>query len=131
MKTIEVVAAVIQNGETYYCAQRKDEGELAKKWEFPGGKIEAGETHHEAIKREIFEELGAVIDVDDFIMTVHHTYHRFHLVMHAYRCHIKEGSLVLSEHLDDRWVRVKDMHQLDFAAADLPIIEMIKTFEKS
>ncbi|MCF7932549.1 MAG: NUDIX domain-containing protein, partial [Acholeplasmataceae bacterium] len=60
LKTIEVVAAVIQNDETYYCAQRKDEGELAKKWEFPGGKIEAGETHHEAIKREIFEELGAV-----------------------------------------------------------------------
>jgi len=121
-KTIEVVAALIQDGDRFYSAKRKDEGELAKKWEFPGGKIEDGESHHEALKREIKEELSAIIEVDRFLMTVHHTYQSFDLVMHAYICHIKEGQLTLSEHLEDAWMTPSEMDDVDFAAADLGII---------
>jgi 8-oxo-dGTP diphosphatase len=125
-KQIEVVTAIIKNKNRYYCAQRKDDGELAKKWEFPGGKIEAGETHQEALIREIREELSAHIRVDHFLLTVRHEYIGFHLIMHVYQARVLSGELTISEHLDARWLPVSEMGDYDFADADLPIIEHLK-----
>ncbi len=124
-KRIEVVAAVIKKDNTYFCAQRKDQGELARKWEFPGGKIEKGETQAEALKREIKEELNTSIEVKDFLITVNHEYDTFNLVMHAYECEVIEGDLDITEHLDKKWLTKEEMVAFDFAAADLPIIDIL------
>ncbi|MDY0209788.1 MAG: (deoxy)nucleoside triphosphate pyrophosphohydrolase [Acholeplasma sp.] len=124
-KQIEVVAAVFKRNNTYFCAQRKDSGELARKWEFPGGKIELGESREEAIIREIKEELSATIEINKYITTVVHEYQSFILTMHAYACEVIEGELVISEHLDAKWLSIDEMAQYDFAEADLPIIEKL------
>lgn len=126
MKKIEVVAAVFTNerGE-FYCARRKDEGPLALKWEFPGGKIEAGETHQEALVREIKEELSTDILVNDYIMTVNHQYEFFHLTMHAYHATIINGSLTQNEHTGAKWLSKDQLDQLDWAEADLPIVDLL------
>ena len=124
-KTIEVVAAVIKNNNTYFCAQRHDHGELANKWEFPGGKIEPGETRQEALKREILEELNTVIDVGVHIITLKHAYESFNLILHAYLCEVVKGDLELCEHLDSRWATIDEMTMMDFSAADIPIIHKL------
>jgi 8-oxo-dGTP diphosphatase len=124
-KHIEVVAAVIKEKGKYFCAQRKDQGELAKKWEFPGGKIEQGESHVDALIREIREELSAEVSVGAFITTVVHEYKTFILTMHAYSCKVEKGVLIISEHLDYKWATIEEMSFLDFAQADLPIIELL------
>ena len=85
-RKIEVVAAVIVDGDRVFCTQRPDKGEVALKWEFPGGKIEKGETHKEALIREIKEELKSNIEVQEHLITVYHEYKSFDLKMHAYRC---------------------------------------------
>lgn len=126
-KRIEVVAAVFRKGNKYFCAQRKNSGELALKWEFPGGKIEQGETHQQALTREIKEELSTEIKVNDRIMTVEHEYNGFILTMHAYYCEVLHGELVISEHLDSKWLSTSEMDDYDFAAADIPIINKIKS----
>lgn len=125
-KRIEVVAAVIKNNGKYFCAQRNNKGELAKKWEFPGGKVELGETQIEALKREIQEELKLDIKVENFIMTVEHEYNYFHLTMHAYLCKANVEEIILLEHLDSKWLKAEELDQLDWAAADIPIINKIK-----
>lgn len=103
MKRFEVVAAVIISDGKVFCAQRKDSGETARKWEFPGGKIEAGEKPDEALVREIAEELSVKISAGNFITTVYHEYNTFAITMHAYEATIIEGTVTLSEHLDSRW----------------------------
>lgn len=126
MKYVEVVAAVFQNEEGhFYCARRKDEGPLALKWEFPGGKIEAGETHQEALIREIKEELNTDIKLNDFIMTVKHQYKNFHLTMHAYYATIINGSLTQNEHTGAKWLSKAELDQLDWAEADIPIVKVL------
>lgn len=125
-KKIEVVAAIIEKNGLYFCAQRADKGELAKKWEFPGGKIEPGETHEQALAREIKEELSADIIVKDFISTVEHEYNSFHLTMHCYSCEVINGNLIISEHLDAKWATVIEMLDMDFAMADIPILKKLK-----
>lgn len=126
MKQIVVAAAVIIQDGKVFAAQRKDVGELARKWEFPGGKLEKGESGEEAIIREIGEELSLQIEVLDHLMTVEHTYSTFHITMYAYRCALVAGELVLSEHLASRWLDINELQSLDWAAADLPIVERIK-----
>ncbi len=126
MKYIEVVAAVFKNSDNkIFCARRRNDGELALKWEFPGGKIEVGETHEIALKREIKEELDTEIVVNKFITTVSHQYKSFHLTMHAYYASIIKGALTLSEHTDSKWLNKEDLSKLDWAEADIPIVKIL------
>lgn len=124
-KTIEVVAGLIQKDGKFLCCQRKDVGELAMKWEFPGGKIELGESHHEALKRELKEELNIITDVNDIFITVRHEYKTFILVMYVYNVEVIEGQIILNEHIDSKWLSPVNMLQYDFADADIPIIDKL------
>ncbi|MCF7924017.1 MAG: 8-oxo-dGTP diphosphatase MutT [Candidatus Izimaplasma sp.] len=122
MKTIEVVAAIIKKDNKILCTQRADDGRfLSLKWEFPGGKIEKGETHQQALKREIQEELKLDIDVNDLFITIKHTYPNFNLIMHAYLCEMKEEKITLKEHNNYKWLSIYDLDTLDWAEADIPI----------
>lgn len=126
MKHFEVVAAILIDSNRVFCAQRKDAGEVAKKWEFPGGKIEMGENHQQALSREIAEELSVEIAVGDFVATVYHEYSTFAITMHAYLATVLFGELTLSEHLDSRWLSREELTSVDWAPADLPIVERVK-----
>lgn len=128
-KELEVVAAVIKKDNKYFCAKRKDSGELARKWEFPGGKVEKGETHKATIIREIKEELKTNIKVNCYITTVKHEYQSFKIILHAYLCEVINGDLVLTEHLNSKWLTTSEMAEFDFAEADKPIIAAIKKLE--
>ncbi len=124
-KIIEVVAAIIIKEDKYFCAQRKDQGKHAKKWEFPGGKVELFETKEKALEREIKEELNLEIKVMNHFMTVRREYKDFILELHAYICKILSGKLELVEHLDYKWITIKEMKDMDFADADIHIIEKL------
>lgn len=125
-KHIEVVAAVIKKDNKFFCAQRKDSGELAKKWEFPGGKVEIGEKLEDALARELREELKINISIEEFVTTVKHEYNSFVLTMHAFLCSMQEDTIVLTEHLDSKWLKLEELDILDWAAADIPIIKKLK-----
>ena len=103
MKTIEVVAAVIRHGNQVFATQR-GYGEFEGGWEFPGGKMEPGETPQEALIREIKEELDTEIEVGELIETVEYDYPKFHLTMHCFMCTVKSGHLVLKEHEAAKWL---------------------------
>ena len=132
IKRIEVVAAVILRGEQVLCVQRgiSPRDYVSKKWEFPGGKIEAGEAGEVALAREIAEELHLHVQVTDRLITVDHTYPHFHITMHAYQCQIVDPTqvLTLTEHLDHRWLTPDsaDFGALDWAAADVPIVDLLR-----
>ena len=127
MKIMDVVAAVIIRGGKVLCVQRPENAReyISMKWEFPGGKIEPGEDREQALKREILEELDVEIGNLDYFMTVEHTYPDFHVVMHAYTCSILKGEPVLKEHVALKWLPVEELDQLDWAAADIPIVEKL------
>ena len=124
---IQVVAAVIFQNEKVLCVQRAEHEKeyVSLKWEFPGGKVEAGEQFEEALVREIREELSVDIEISKFFMTVEHTYPNFHLVMHVYRCDLTEGEVILNEHVDMKWLKVDELDQLDWAEADIPIVKRL------
>ena len=122
---IEVVAAVIERDGLILCAQRKDGGELARKWEFPGGKLEAGETRQGALERELDEELGVRIETGAYLLSVDHRSAEFSITMHAYMAAIAEGLPTLREHLAVRWLRRDELRTLDWAPADVPIVERL------
>lgn len=127
MREIEVVAGVIKNiNDEFFCAQRADIGELGLKWEFPGGKIELGETHKEALSRELSEELNIEAVIGEHIITVEHTYTTFHLTMHTYYIESYMGSIELKEHIDSKWLKSRDLKGLKWAEADLPIIKVLR-----
>lgn len=125
MKTIEVVAAIIRNGEQIFATQR-GYGEFKDGWEFPGGKIEQGETPQQALIREIKEELDTEIEVGELIQTVEYDYPQFHLTMHCFWCTVKSGDLVLKEHEAARWLTKETLDSVDWLPADEGLIEKIR-----
>ena len=126
MKTIEVVAAIIEH-EGKVLATQRGYGEFEGSWEFPGGKVEAGETPEEAIVREIQEELSATIDVDRFVTTVDYDYDTFHLTMHCYLAHVAQGHLQLLEHSAAKWVSAETIDEPAWLPADIAVVEAIKS----
>ncbi len=127
MKKVEVVAAVIEH-QGKILAVRRGISKLiyiSEKWEFPGGKMEAGETEQQTIEREIFEELEMKIQAKEKLITVEHTYPDFHLTMHTYFCDSLTTSPTLNEHIDFKWLAVEELSQLDWAGADVPIVEAL------
>lgn len=128
MKSIEVVAAIIQYQDTFLCVQRAPSKlpYVSEKYEFPGGKVEKNETHSEALIREIEEELSLSLTNTSFYMTVEHSYPDFHLIMHAFLCPItKPANIALNEHIDQQWLTRNELMQLDWAAADIPIVQKL------
>ena len=125
MKTIRVAAAVIRKGDKIFATQR-GYGELKGGWEFPGGKIEDGETPQEALKREIEEELDTEILVGELIDTIEYDYPTFHLSMDCFWCEIVEGRLVLKEHEAARWLDRKTMDDVEWLPADVTLVGKIK-----
>lgn len=126
MKTIEVVAAIIEH-EGKILATQRGYGEFQGGWEFPGGKVEAGETPEEAIVREIQEELSATIEVDRFVTTVDYDYDTFHLTMHCYLAHVAQGHLQLLEHSAAKWVSAETIDEPAWLPADIAVVEAIKS----
>ncbi len=126
-KKIEVVAAIIQHENKILCVQR-DENKLSyisKKYEFPGGKVESGETLQETIIREIQEELKIkIVPIQQFI-TVDHEYPDFNLKMHSYICKCENVEIVLTEHIQYKWLKINELIDLDWAAADIPIVNKL------
>lgn len=129
MKTARVVAAVIkavnEKGEPIIFATQRGYGEFKGGWEFPGGKIEMGETPQEALKREIMEELDTEISVGDFIDTVEYDYPEFHLSMDCFWCEIVRGALVLKEHEAARWLTKEQLDEVEWLPADVILIEKV------
>ncbi len=128
MKHIEVAAAIIIHQGNILCVQRglgKKRSAVSFKYEFPGGKLEAGETAHTALMRELAEELKiqTTITADDYVMTVDHTYPEFRITMHTYRCEVDSPAFTLTEHIDYRWLPPEELNTLDWAPADVPIVE--------
>lgn len=124
MKTIEVVAAIIVKGDQVFATQR-GYGDFKGWWEFPGGKIEAGECPQEALKREIVEELEAEIEVGDLLETVEWDYPAFHLTMHCFVCSLKSESLHLNEHADSAWLTKDTLDSVKWLPADLILLDKI------
>ncbi len=124
MKTIEVVAAIIQNGDRILATQR-GYGEFSGGWEFPGGKPEAGETQEQALAREIREELEVEIEILRYVDTVEYDYTNFHLTMHCYLCTMKSSELVLKEHRSARWLTRNELNEVEWLPADIGLIEKI------
>ena len=129
MKTVRVVAAVIkstnENKEPIIFATQRGYGDFKGGWEFPGGKIEEGETSEQALKREIMEELDTEISVGELIDTIEYDYPQFHLSMDCFWCEIVSGNLVLKEHEAARWLTKKHLNDVKWLPADVTLIEKI------
>lgn len=126
-KTIRVVGAVIEDDDqNILCAQRPTGKNLALKWEFPGGKIELGETPDEALKRELIEEMSLTISIGEKITTTTYEYDFGIVELTTYYSKILAGEIQLLEHVQMKWVNPEEIEKLDWAPADIPAIEIIK-----
>ena len=129
MKVIKVVAAIIVDDGKVFATQR-GYGEFKDGWEFPGGKIDAGETPEEALVREIKEELDTVVEVNELLDTVEYDYPNFHLSMDCFICKIKSGDLVLKEHEASAWLTKETLYSVDWLPADQGLIPQIENYIK-
>lgn len=129
MKRIEVVAAIIHDDEGRLFATQRGYGEFKDYWEFPGGKMEPGESPEEALKREIWEELETRIVVEKLVTTIEYDYPTFHLTMHCFWCHVESGSLTLKEHEAARWLQAHELDSVDWLPADKSVIDLIKNIQ--
>lgn len=125
MKEIKVVAAIIQK-ENKILATKRGYGEFINMWEFPGGKIEPGETKEEALIREIKEELNIEINVNKFAIDIEYQYPNFYLFMSCFMCSIKEGSIELLEHNDGKWITKEELNTLNWLPADIDAVNYLK-----
>jgi 8-oxo-dGTP diphosphatase len=128
MKTVEVVAAIVVNKSKILCTQRgmSKFDYISKKYEFPGGKVELNESRENALIRELKEELHMDVTIVKHYLTVEHTYPDFKIIMHSYLCDSKTRYLVLTEHLEALWLSTNELESLDWAGADIPIVEKLK-----
>ena len=124
MRQIEVVAAIIQRDGAYFATQR-GYGEFEGMWEFPGGKIEPGESREVALKREIQEELDIDITIDKFLCTTKYDYPSYHLTMYCYICCIASGEIELREHKSARWLRSEELGSVKWLPADIDVISRL------
>ena len=131
MKTIEVVAAIIHDAQGRIFATQRGYGEWKDWWEFPGGKVEAGESPEEALQREIREELETHIVIERLVTTVEYDYPSFHLTMHCFLCHVESGSLTLKEHEAARWLTTGELNCVNWLPADVMVIEKLKGDDSS
>ena len=127
MKTIRVVAAIIIKNEEVFATQR-GYGDFKGGWEFPGGKIDAGETPEEALIREIKEELDTEVEVIELLDTVEYDYPNFHLSMDCFIFSIKSGDLVLKEHEAAQWLTKETLDSVNWLPADLGLIDKIREY---
>jgi 8-oxo-dGTP diphosphatase len=127
MNHIKVAAAVIIDNNKVFAAQRENKGELALFWEFPGGKLEDGESGESAIVREIEEELSIKVEVIKHLINVEHKYKTFSITLIAYLCKIVEGELTLKDHVNSEWLVKEQLYTVNWAAADLPIVKIVET----
>lgn len=126
MKQIEVVAAIIHDSEGRIFATQRGYGDYKDWWEFPGGKMEAGEIPEEALRREIWEELETRIVVENLVETVEWDYPQFHLSMHCHLCHVESGHLELKEHEAAKWLNKDELENVNWLPADLKVIEKVR-----
>ena len=126
MKRIEVVAAIIHDDQGRIFATQRGYGDYKDWWEFPGGKMEAGETPEEALRREIWEELETRIVVERLLETVEWDYPQFHLTMHCYLCHVESGHLELKEHEAAKWLSNDELESVNWLPADMDLVRKLK-----
>ena len=125
MKQIEVVAAIIHRDGAYFATQL-GYGEFEGMWEFPGGKIEPGESREDALKREIQEELGVDIYIKELLCTTEYDYPTFHLTMHCYLCSVASGEIELREHKSAQWLTAETLDTVEWLPADKEIIAKLR-----
>lgn len=125
---VEVVGAVIVKDNKVLAARRPFEKTLGGLWEFPGGKIEENESHELALKREIEEELSCSINVEEFIIKEIYKYDFATIALSTYFCTLKNGSPIIGEHMDLKWLDVSELDSVEWAPADYPTLEMIKNY---
>lgn len=127
LKKVNVVAALIINQDKVFATQR-GYGDFKDGWEFPGGKIEAGETPEQAIKREIQEELATEIQVEKLLTTVEYDYPKFHLSMQCFICTVERGNLTLLEHEAARWLSYDELDSVDWLPADQFVVTVFRKY---
>lgn len=125
MKQIEVVAAIIHDNQGRIFVTQRGYGDWKDYWEFPGGKMEPGETPEDALKREIWEELETRIEIECFVKTIEWDYPTFHLTMHCYWCHVESGSHKLKEHEAARWLSKDELRSVEWLPADWQVVNNI------